>query len=36
MLEPNRRKNLKREILLMKIIRHPSIVGMYEAFDSKK
>ena len=36
MLEPTRRRNLKREILLVNKIRHPSIVGMYEAFDSKK
>lgn len=36
MLEPNRRRNLKREILLMTKIAHPILVKMYEAYESKK
>lgn len=36
MLEPNRRRNLKREIQIMKRISHPSLVSMKEAFESKK
>lgn len=36
MLEPNRRRNLKREIQIMQKIKHPTLVAMYEAFESKK
>lgn len=36
MLEPNRRRNLKREILLMTKMSHPNLVRMYEAYESKK
>jgi serine/threonine protein kinase len=36
MLEPNRRRNLKREIQIMKRISHPALVTMKEAFESKK
>jgi len=36
MLEPNRRRNLKREIQIMEKISHPALVSMNEAFESKK
>lgn len=36
MLEPNRRRNLKREIQVMQRISHPALVSMHEAFESKK
>ena len=36
MLEPNRRRNLKREILLMTKMGHPNLVKMYEAYESMK
>ena len=36
MLEPNRRRNLKREIFLMSKMKHPALVTMYEAYESKK
>lgn len=36
MLEPNRRRNLKREILILSKIAHPTLVTLFEAYESKK
>lgn len=36
LLEPNRRKSVKREIKIMERLDHPGIVKLYEAFDTHK
>ena len=36
LLEPNRKKGVKREIKIMERLDHPNIAKLYEAFDSHK
>ena len=36
LLEPNRRKGVKREIIIMEKLDHPNIAKLYEAFDTHK
>jgi hypothetical protein len=36
LLEPNRRKGVKREIKIMEKLEHPHIAKLYEAFDTHK
>ena len=36
LLEPNRRKSVKREIKIMERLEHPGIATLYEAFDTHK
>ena len=36
LLEPNRRKSVKREMKIMEKLDHPHIAKLYEAFESHK
>lgn len=36
LLEPNRRKGVKREIKIMEKLDHPNITKLFEAFDTHK
>ena len=36
LLEPNRKKGVKREIKIMEKLDHPNIAKLYEAFDTHK
>lgn len=36
LMEPNRRKSVKREMKIMEKLDHPNIAKLYEAFESNK
>lgn len=36
LIEPNRRKSVKREMKIMEKLDHPNIAKLYEAFESHK
>ncbi len=36
LMEPNRRKSVKREMKIMEKLDHPNIAKLYEAFESHK
>lgn len=36
LLEPNRKKGVKREIKIMEKLDHPNIAKLFEAFDTHK